>query len=967
MEKKRETAILVFAIFSFFIFGLTLTSSSIVNYLNDTSTAKNFTGDGDWSFLDYINLPKSATISNSSLNLTGIYTSSPITYLCYQESANTTDQTGIDGSCALNYSGGYSQDVYRYFANISAVIDGDWDTGSKGGVIFTGAWQGMMYVNYTKPFGALNSSIWQVKDENATANLTLLQNCFDQDPIQFYIYSFDWVDTGSSYVQWMCHDGTTWQLLRKVTIGSHGNDYAFEEAMIWNVSQYYYPSGVTLDVSDDGDVEFNHTGDLSTQNQTSDFGTEVSDFLSTCTADANGYCDLPLNISGTNGTVQISNINITFTTTPSYNILYPSNNSNFTDTGVDVNYTLTNYTALDVCKYSTNGGITNTSFTCKQNLTSVDWGQGKHTVTLYAKNIDGIENSSSITFTSDTIGPSVNIVFPAHLSEIDYNTSISLNHTTTDATIGVESCWWNIDGGANTTLAGCGNTTFNTSETTHTVCVYSNDTLGNAGSDCNTFTISLNGPAISLDSPQNATYWNTGLNRYFNITATDSNGLSTCQLWGDWTGTWHLNETFSSVTSGVQFSTQKNISSDGTYKYNAWCNDTTNQGRFSSINKTFVVDTTYPLVAIAPVSTTPGSQTFTFDHTVTELNPDSCKYSIYNSTGSLDIINSVATENVSVTCGATGTSATVSNYGTYTLRIYSVDLAGNENHTDANFTISQVSNNNGGGGAPGTPEELIPVIGLKAIDTPIYSDIEREILYAKINQRCGQIEEGGNGDFVAVIDYSGDCELTFTDIDKISSDVSKLGFSVGRNDMVKFFQAYNQKQFFQGFEQRKDVIKYGLFTSVLGIPNPMTIQPSTLRRPFFKFSLEDSFNITYNFIVNKNIRDCTVLEGGPALSCEVITNNTFQITYQINDTDFFDEIFKGRVSVTSEAKPENLEVKDVPLVLTVYNFASPVFGIPAYLLIGGVLVILIIIAFVIYGNKRFRKKLFKQRRDSTNP
>jgi hypothetical protein len=49
--------------------------------------------------------------------------------------------------------------------------------------------------------------------------------------------------------------------------------------------------------------------------------------------------------------------------------------------------------------------------------------------------------------------------------------------------------------------------------------------------------------------PSNKTYFNNKSNIYFNYTATDSNGLSVCELWGDWTGVWHKNYTWSGPAS----------------------------------------------------------------------------------------------------------------------------------------------------------------------------------------------------------------------------------------------------------------------------------------------------------------------------------------------------------------------------------------------------------------------------------
>ena len=71
-SKSFFIGILLFSFFLFIIYLIPLTNPNIQNQLNDSSTSKNFSGSGDWSYLDYIQLPKSATVTNAVLNLTGI-------------------------------------------------------------------------------------------------------------------------------------------------------------------------------------------------------------------------------------------------------------------------------------------------------------------------------------------------------------------------------------------------------------------------------------------------------------------------------------------------------------------------------------------------------------------------------------------------------------------------------------------------------------------------------------------------------------------------------------------------------------------------------------------------------------------------------------------------------------------------------------------------------------------------------
>jgi len=104
-------------------------------------------------------------------------------------------------------------------------------------------------------------------------------------------------------------------------------------------------------------------------------------------------------------------------------------------------------------------------------------------------------------------------------------------------------------------------------------------------------------PSVTLDAP--TSYQNLSISlTYFNFTATDVSGLDTCQLWGNWTGTWHNNYSWVGPTSGVQNFTSITLS-DTRAKYNVWCNDTRGFGGYSTSNLTFTVDTTNPNITIS--------------------------------------------------------------------------------------------------------------------------------------------------------------------------------------------------------------------------------------------------------------------------------------------------------------------------------------------------------------------------------
>ena len=92
------------------------------------------------------------------------------------------------------------------------------------------------------------------------------------------------------------------------------------------------------------------------------------------------------------------------TTFPTITISLPANNTNSSDNGLDVNYTVSDIN-LDSCWYSNDTMTSNTTLANCANVTSVTWSDGQHNVTVYVNDSAGNENSSSVTFTIDATYP----------------------------------------------------------------------------------------------------------------------------------------------------------------------------------------------------------------------------------------------------------------------------------------------------------------------------------------------------------------------------------------------------------------------------------------------------------------------------------------------------------------------------------------------------------------------------------
>ncbi|MDP3026070.1 MAG: hypothetical protein Q8N63_00030, partial [Nanoarchaeota archaeon] len=276
-----------------------------------------------------------------------------------------------------------------------------------------------------------------------------------------------------------------------------------------------------------------------------------------------------------------------------------NNNANFSRSWVYVNvsFTETNFANITFTLKNDTNTINTTIFTTQ--TYTINWtGLADNNYTYFVNITDSANNKNSTAIrmiTIDDTAPSISIVYPLEGGAYSFN-NISINYTISDNLIGLSSCWYTNNSGANNYSITCGqNFSQNLSDGSYTYTVYSNDSLNNLGSDSVNFTISTGAPAINLDSPLNNKWFNSGSNVYFNFTATDSNGIDTCQLWANWTGGWSVNYTWVSPSSGIMNYTTRNLP-NGVYIWNIWCNDTTNAGQFYTNNFTVGIDSIVPLI-----------------------------------------------------------------------------------------------------------------------------------------------------------------------------------------------------------------------------------------------------------------------------------------------------------------------------------------------------------------------------------
>jgi surface protein len=152
---------------------------------------------------------------------------------CYQEFANVS--TGCGGLGTGNYK------LASWNFGPANTTDGNWST------LGIANSNGELLSNYTIPFYAKNSSLWQVKDNTASGqrNLTLPKNCINTGTTLVTLVWYDTAGTcGFSAFDYWCHNNTKtsyiescadcWEFIGCSADSSNG---FYEEAMNWNITK----------------------------------------------------------------------------------------------------------------------------------------------------------------------------------------------------------------------------------------------------------------------------------------------------------------------------------------------------------------------------------------------------------------------------------------------------------------------------------------------------------------------------------------------------------------------------------------------------------------------------------------------------------------------------------------------------------------------------------------------------------
>ncbi|MCK5043651.1 hypothetical protein KAR52_01450, partial [Candidatus Pacearchaeota archaeon] len=200
-------------------------------------------------------------------------------------------------------------------------------------------------------------------------------------------------------------------------------------------------------------------------------------------------------------------INITDTpsdASPTVSIVYPQNTI-YTVNVFQLNYTVSDDYGLDKCWWSINEGVSNETITCGNNVTDLTSIEGSNIWTVWANDSEGQENSDSVTFTKDTIYPSVSLLTESPSDPATYFSGVKyeFNATITDTNLEVVLIEFN---GTNYTPSNVVGDIYNfsisdLSEGTYNYYWYVNDTHGNVNnSESGDYIIGKATPAGSIST-----------------------------------------------------------------------------------------------------------------------------------------------------------------------------------------------------------------------------------------------------------------------------------------------------------------------------------------------------------------------------------------------------------------------------------------------------------------------------------
>lgn len=200
-------------------------------------------------------------------------------------------------------------------------------------------------------------------------------------------------------------------------------------------------------------------------------------------------------------------------------VVVQSPTGNLSSMNITLSFTATDAFGIDTasCKYSLDNAVNVTITGCQNTTFSAS--QGNHTLKVFASDMAGNVGQGNASFQIvDITAPVVTIISPT-----GQQTSSNVTITFTASDSSPITCVYRVDGGSNTSLTGCANSSFTSAQGAHNFTVCATDGL-NTGCANSTYTLDSIAPVITITLPISAQYPQgiTSVNLTLNYTLTES-------------------------------------------------------------------------------------------------------------------------------------------------------------------------------------------------------------------------------------------------------------------------------------------------------------------------------------------------------------------------------------------------------------------------------------------------------------
>jgi len=284
------------------IIGYLGVGNQTLNELSNGNIAENLSFSGEGTKKRYLRLPKNANVTSAYLDVSG--------YLGYTY--------WYDAETSWSYTGGWSSTHPA-----SKCVDENWGSFGEtvGGYVYENFSLSLENIHYINWYAHLATSTYS---SYQTTNISLWNYSSNSWSL---IYNFTHNETGYAYVHVYpnitIHNSVFINNTTPLQVKTFVTTYYYEGKVRFEQNPYNTYIGVGS-----GKV-WNWSGEFTTDNGTQTVNlnaTLINDYLSTCSADSEGYCNVPiLFYSGSAGILEVSNIEVNYTY-----IVEPTRNINAT-------------------------------------------------------------------------------------------------------------------------------------------------------------------------------------------------------------------------------------------------------------------------------------------------------------------------------------------------------------------------------------------------------------------------------------------------------------------------------------------------------------------------------------------------------------------------------------------------------------------------------------------------------------